>query len=94
MSTAATFIHRGMVLSHPSTHSSLLLLVRALSDWRYKIYISCPQMVGASIEDRIYWIYYACTQILKPYLVWALQELKIYFLGRGASIFHLGYEYL
>ena len=26
--------------------------------------------------------------------VWALQSLKIYFLGRGASIFQLGYEYL
>ncbi|MBW4432616.1 MAG: hypothetical protein KME28_13005 [Pelatocladus maniniholoensis HA4357-MV3] len=26
--TAATSVHRGMVLSHPSTHSSLLDLVR------------------------------------------------------------------
>lgn len=66
MITRATSIRRGMVLSHPSTHSSLLLLVRALSDWRYMIYSSAYSMVWALMEDRIYWIYYPCTQILPP----------------------------
>ncbi len=40
--TAATSIYRGKVLSHPSTHSSLLVCVGALGDWRYKSYISRP----------------------------------------------------
>ncbi|WP_427160110.1 hypothetical protein ACQFX9_29930 [Aliinostoc sp. HNIBRCY26] len=37
---AATSIREGIVLSHPSTHFSLLFCVEALSDWRYKIYSS------------------------------------------------------
>ncbi len=31
---------------------------------------------------------------LQTLTVWVLQALKIYFSGRGASIFQLGYEYL
>ncbi|WP_190690273.1 hypothetical protein [Nostoc sp. FACHB-110] len=37
---AVTSIHRGMVLSHPSTHFWLVVLFRAIGDWRYMIYSS------------------------------------------------------
>ncbi|MBD2467231.1 hypothetical protein H6G90_06110 [Nostoc sp. FACHB-145] len=55
--TAATSIHRGMVLSHPSTHFWLVVLFRVIGDWRYMIYSS---RFLARLElhlDRIYWIY-------------------------------------
>ncbi|MBH8562679.1 hypothetical protein I8748_10900 [Nostoc sp. CENA67] len=55
--TAATSIHRGMVLSHPSTHFSFRFCVEPLSDWRYMIYSSHPQARRRVYLDRIYWIY-------------------------------------
>jgi hypothetical protein len=77
--TAATSIHSGIVLFHPSTHFWLFVFVGALSDWRYMIYSSRFLSRLVAIVNRIYWIYYICTQRKETLILSHKNFYKLFF---------------